>query len=302
MTKFQEHLGSQSKLNDAVETDAAGEDDLSLTSSTTPPNGSQQDEASPPASFIQSVGRALSVLELFSDRRPALTIAEIAALTGLNRATSYRFAHTLRQLGYLEEIGGGKFRPGNKAIALGQSALRSLELPELALPHLQKLRDVTHETVNLGVLKGTEMIFMARILGDSLLNFRFYVGMRIPAYLSTMGRAMLAFLDPVEAEAVLMRTERTAQTDRTKTSVEDLLSEFAHIREQGYAVVDEELAMGLRGIAAPILNRDGYPIAAVNVSISRPLDENSLKTFLVPALMETVGEITKLAQSLDLGS
>ena len=112
---------------------------------------------------IQSVRRALMILELFSDSRPALSMSEIAGLTGLNRATCYRFCQTLLKLGYLEEVDERRLRPGLKAISLAHSALRSRELPELAMPYLRELRRKTDETVNMALLDGTDVVYIARV-------------------------------------------------------------------------------------------------------------------------------------------
>ena len=248
---------------------------------------------------IQSVSRALQILELFSDRRPALNVSEVAELTGLNRATCYRFCQTLRQLGYLEEIDERRFRPGLKAASLAHSALRSRELPELALPYLRELRDEVQEAVNLGLLDGTEVVYVARVLSDHLISLRLYVGSRLPAYASSLGRAMLAFLPDDEAQAIIDRSELKPITRHTITDRRRILAELQRVRAQGYAFNDQEIAEGLRGVAAPVLSAAGRPIAAVNISIPRPLDGPAeVATVLAPKVMETARTISALASQL----
>ncbi len=248
---------------------------------------------------IQSVARALTILELFNDRRPALNVSEVAELTGLNRATCYRFCQTLRQLGYLEEIDERRFRPGVKAISLGHSALRSRELPELAMPYLRELRRETNETVNMALLDGTDVVYVARVLSDHLISLRLYVGSRLPAYASSLGRAILAFLPQEEAEAILDRSDLQPITSHTIVDRRRLEAELRRVRARGYVVNDQEIAEGLRGVAAPVLGATQRPIAAVNISIPRPLaGPDEIDKVLAPAVVETARAISALANQL----
>jgi IclR family pca regulon transcriptional regulator len=248
---------------------------------------------------IQSVSRALSILELFSDTRPALSVSEVAELTGLNRATCYRFCQTLRQLGYLEELGDRRFRPGLKAVSLAHSALSSRELPELAMPYLQRLREEINETVNMGLLDDTEVVYVARVLSDHLISLRLYVGSRLPAYASSLGRAILAFLPEEEAESIIDRSELKQLTDHTIVNRKRLTAELKQIRERGYALNDQEIANGLRGVAAPVLTEFGQPLAAINISIPHPLTgPEEIEDVLAPKVMATAREIGLLAGKL----
>lgn len=248
---------------------------------------------------IQSVSRALSILELFSDKRPSLRVSEVAELTGINRATCYRFCQTLRELGYLEELGGRRFRPGLKAVSLAHSALSSRELPELALPYLRQLRETVNETVNMGLLDDTDVVYVARVLSDHLIALRLYVGSRLPAYASSLGRAQLAFLPEEEAEEILDRSELTPITSHTIINRRRLTAELKRIRSRGYALNDQEIANGLRGVAAPVLAASGRPIAAINISVPRPLSEpGEIENVLAPKVMATARDIGALAGKL----
>lgn len=248
---------------------------------------------------IQSVQRALAILELFSDRQPALSVSEIADLTDLNRATCYRFCQTLRTLGYLEEIDQRRFRPGLKAIGMAHAALRSRELPELAAPYLQELRRTTGETVNMGLLDDLEVVYVARIESDHLISLRMYVGSRLPAYASSLGRAMLAFMPEEEAARMIERSDRTSITANTLTDPRRLMAELRKVRSRGYALNDGEIATGLRGVAAPVLSAARRPIAAVNISIPRPLDApDEIERALAPRVIETAKAISSLVAQL----
>jgi PcaR/PcaU/PobR family beta-ketoadipate pathway transcriptional regulator len=248
---------------------------------------------------IQSVSRALSILELFSDKRPSLSVSQVAELTKLNRATCYRFCQTLRQLGYLEELDDRRFRPGLKAVSLAHSALSSRELPELALPYLRQLRQDTDETVNMGLLDDTEVVYVARVLSDHLISLRLYVGSRLPAYASSLGRAQLAFLPPDEAEDIIDRSNLERITGHTIVNRRRLTAELRRIRERGYALNDQEIADGLRGVAAPVLSATGRPIAAINISIPHPLRAaGEIEDVLAPMVIRTAGSIGELAAKL----
>jgi DNA-binding IclR family transcriptional regulator len=249
------------------------------------------------ANGIQSVSRALGILELFGEQRPALTTSEIAQLTGLNRATAYRFCQTLLSLGYLEETQPRTFRPGVKAISLARAALSSRELQELARPYLRELRDKTGETVNMAIPDGPDVVYVSRLLSDNLLALRLFVGSRLPAYASSLGRAILAFLPEDEVQRLLDEHEPHAITDRTITDRRRLLAELRRIRTLGYAFNDQQLVMGIRGIAAPVMGVSGRPIAAINLSIARPLEQGEIER-LGAQVVETANAIGDLATQL----
>jgi IclR family pca regulon transcriptional regulator len=161
------------------------------------------------------------------------------------------------------------------------------------------LREEVQEAVNLGLLDGTEVVYVARVLSDHLISLRLYVGSRLPAYASSLGRAMLAFLPDDEAQAIIDRSELKPITRHTITDRRRILAELQRVRAQGYAFNDQEIAEGLRGVAAPVLSAAGRPIAAVNISIPRPLDGPAeVATVLAPKVMETARTISALASQL----
>lgn len=247
---------------------------------------------------IQSVSRALGILELFDERHPMLTTSEVATLTGLNRATAYRFCQTLLGLGYLEETRPRTYRPGVKAISLARAALSSRELPELALPYLRALRDDTGETVNMAIRDGADVIYVSRLLSDHLLALRLFVGSRLPAYATSLGRAILAFLPEEETAKVLDARVLEPITEKTITDRRRLLAELRRIKNVGYAINDEEMVAGIRGIAAPVFGVSGRPVAAINLSISRRLDPREIEDELAPKVVETAKAVSDLATQL----
>jgi DNA-binding IclR family transcriptional regulator len=244
---------------------------------------------------IQSVVRALRILELFDENRPALTTSEIASLTGLNRATAYRFCQTLLGLGYLEETGHGTLRPGLRAISLARAALSSRELPELAMTYLRDLQAKTGETVNMAVLDGEEVVYVSRLLSDHLLTLRLFIGSRLPAWSTSLGRAILAFMDDEDVDRVLASSDLTRRTERTIVDPDKLRAELRRIRTRGYALNNQEFALGLTGIAAPVFGVSGQPIAAINLSIPHPVEKRKIESELAPAVIEAARSISDLA-------
>jgi DNA-binding IclR family transcriptional regulator len=238
------------------------------------------------------------ILEHFSDRRPALTMSEIAELTGLNRATSYRFCQTLLSLGYLEEADERRLRPGMKAVSLARAALSSHELPDLALPHLRELHDSTGETVNMALLDEADVVYVSRLLSDDLLALRLFVGSRLPAYASSLGRAMLAYLPEEETEALLDRHDMKSFTEFTIVDRARLLAELRRSRRRGYALNNQELVVGICGVAAPVFGVSGRPVAAINISLTRVPERDEVEGRLAQAVMETARAISELATQL----
>jgi IclR family pca regulon transcriptional regulator len=207
------------------------------------------------------------VLRLFTPEEPWLSLSEIALRAGLSKATALRFVSTLKALGYLEQSAQTKhYRPSLAVLDLGYAALASLDLRELALPVLQRLSATTGELADMGVLAGTEIVWIECVKMKDLLSTRIEVGTRLPAYCTAMGKVLLASLLPDHRERVLAQMELTAHGPNTITSMERLRAELDRVQMQGYAVQDEEVMAGSRTVAAPVFDRAGEAIAAINVA------------------------------------
>jgi IclR family pca regulon transcriptional regulator len=241
--------------------------------------------------FVQSLERGLSVIRALSAPEPQ-TLSDVARATGLTRAASRRFLLTLQQLGYVH-LSGTRFQLTPQVLELGYAYLSSLTLPEVAQPHLEKLVDEIHESSSVSVLDGTDVVYVARVPTRRIMRVAISVGTRFPAYATSMGRVLLAGLDPEALEDVLERTELVALTPETIHAPAPLHIELDRVREQGYALVDQELEAGLRSIAAPIRNRSGAVVAAINVSAhaTRPVDD--VVGTLLPPLLATAGAIER---------
>jgi IclR family pca regulon transcriptional regulator len=234
------------------------------------------------AGFSQSLERGLAVLSSFTPDRPALGISELARKLGLTRSTTHRYVATLATLGYLhqDEV-TRKYRLGARVLDLGFSVLGSLELREIAGPHLRRLTDV---------------ILIDRVRGRPgryhHLEFSLHAGSRLPSYCSATGKALLAFLPRPDLDRVLDRINFVQRGPHTLTSKTALLANLEQVRRTGIAVNDEELDSALRSIAAPVCSRSGEVVAAVNVSIPwSPVPITELISRLGPTIQATARQI-----------
>jgi IclR family transcriptional regulator, pca regulon regulatory protein len=233
--------------------------------------------------FVQSLERGLAVIRAFDARRPELTLSEVATATGVTRAAARRFLLTLADLGYVRSD-GRFFSLSPRVLELGYAYLSSLSLPEVAEPHLEALVAKVNESSSVSVLDNGDIVYVVRVPTSRIMTVAISVGTRFPAYATSMGRVLLAGLPHAELEAYLRSLRLKRHTSRTVRSVAALRAELARVRSQGWALVDQELEEGLRSVAAPIRDRTGRTIAAVNVSAhaSRTTIDSMRRIFLPP--------------------
>ncbi|MGW2288699.1 IclR family transcriptional regulator domain-containing protein [Streptomyces phaeochromogenes] len=222
--------------------------------------------ARPGRDFIESLARGLSVLTAFGPGRHALTNAEIARITALPRATVRRALITLDHLGYVTGR-DGLYRPNAAVLSLGYAPLSRLSPAELAQPHLTALSRRLSDSASMTVLTGSEILYVARAATARLMTVNATVGGRLPAYATAMGRVLLAGLAGDERAAVLASSPLTALTPHTVTDLEELLQLVERAADEGYALVDGELEVGLRSMAVPVRGQDGRVRAAINVAM-----------------------------------
>lgn len=214
--------------------------------------------------FVASLEKGLAVIEAFEAGRPRLTLSDVAKLTGTTRAAARRYLRTLTRLGYAD-FDGRFFSLTPRILRLGYAYLSSAPLPSRLLPFLEKISQDTGESSSAAMLDGDEIVYIARSATRRILSIGLGVGSRLPAYCTSLGRAILAHSPPDEIEAWLDRVSLDQRTPLTITDRGRLLAELARVREQGYAIVNEELELGLRSIAVPIRREDGSVQLAVNV-------------------------------------
>jgi IclR family transcriptional regulator, pca regulon regulatory protein len=251
-------------------------------------------QAKPGDSYVQSFARGLSVIRAFNAEHPEQTLTEVAAATGLTRAGARRILLTLQTLGYVE-ADGRLFRLTPRILDLGFAYLTSMPFWNLAEPVMEQLSEQVHESCSAAVLDHAEIVYVLRVPTRKIMAINLSIGSRLPAYCTSMGRVLLATLDDAELDATLARSPLKAHTPRTLTDPAELKEAIALVRRQGWAIVDQELEAGLISLSAPIRNRRGQVIAAMNISgnAQRHSAKQMVKTFLEP-LLEAAQSVSEM--------
>jgi IclR family pca regulon transcriptional regulator len=233
---------------------------------------------------VQSLARGLAVIRAFGPDRPEMTVSDVARATGLTRAAARRFLHTLVDLGYVG-TDGRLFSLRPRVLELGYAYVSSLPLPSLALPHLERLTEQVGESSSVSVLDGDDIVYVARVAIHKIMTVAISVGTRFPAYATSMGRVLLAHAEPGWLEDYLSRVTLHPLTPRTVTDPARLREILTDVRARGFAVVDQELEAGLRSVAAPVRDRAGSVVAAMNVSAPVTRGEvDAVRAELLPPL------------------
>lgn len=247
----------------------------------------------PGDSYVQSFARGLAVIRSFSAEAPSQTMTEVAQRTGLTRAGARRILHTLHALGYVE-MEGRQFRLTAKVLDLGFAYLSSLPLWSLAEPFVEALVRDVHESSSAAVLDGTDIVYVLRVPTHKIMSINLGVGSRLPAYCSSMGRVLLAGLDDTALNTYLSSGHFPARTPRTLTDPALLREEIMRVRQQGWALIDEELEVGLISVAAPVRGRNGKVLAAVNVGLhSSRMSAAAVQETILPKLQATARQISE---------
>lgn len=220
-----------------------------------------------------------------------MTLSEVARVTGLTRAATRRFLLTLQRLGYVT-LDDREFSLSPRTLELGYAYLSSTPFWELAQPHMESLVDRLHESSSISVLDGDEIVYVSRVPTKRIMTISLSVGSRLPAYPTSMGRVLLAAAADDVLDAYLDRVELVPLTTRTTTDRDALRRQVLEIREQGWALVDQELEDGVRSVAAPLRDADRRVIAAINVSAHAARTTlDRLRRGFVPLLLETAAAI-----------
>ena len=243
------------------------------------------DRQSDERDYVRSLARGLEVIRAFNRFRARMTLSEVARQTGMTRAGARRILRTLVRENYAE-TDGKHFSLRPRVLELGFSYLSSIPFWETAQPIIREVVSETRESCSGAVLDDTEIVYVARVPMQRVMTVGLSIGSRLPAYCTSMGRVLLAELPEDEREAILARTTLEALTPHTVRNMVDLRECIETARRQGWALVDQELEIGLRSIAVPIRNRRGDCIAALNIGTHAgrvSLDE--MKDRLLPPLL-----------------
>jgi IclR family pca regulon transcriptional regulator len=243
---------------------------------------------------MAGLAKGLRVIETFSAEQPRQSIAEVAAGSGLDRATARRCLLTLTQAGYAD-WDGKFFTLTPRVLRLGTACLASMPMPQIVQPALDRLADRIGESTSVAILDGAEIVYVARAAHRKVMSISLMPGSRLPAYCTSLGRVLLAALPEDRARALLGAAPLPARTPRTVTEPEAILALLPGIRAAGHARIDQEVEMGLRSLAVPLVSSRGMVIAAVNVGLAAsPEPMAAVAARLLPALTEMAAEVRTL--------
>jgi IclR family pca regulon transcriptional regulator len=244
--------------------------------------------------IVGALVRGLEVLRAFNAEHPSLSMTELAHVLGWNRTAPFRLVYTLQKLGYLHQDQQTKrYSLGSRVMELGFEYLHSLQLPDLAQPYLERLREETSASAHLGILEGAEVVYVARVQTRLMSASNIHIGSRLPAHATSMGKVLLAFQPAETLERLVKDSRLTAYTVRTITDPVKLRRELIAIRERGYVFNDQEFELGVRSIAAPVYGQGGKVIAALNVSAPTPvLTDEKVDQVAIPAVRRATAELS----------
>ena len=250
----------------------------------------------PGDAYVQSFARGLEVIRSFSAVAPRQTLSEVAARSGLTRAGARRILLTLQSLGYVE--GDGKqYALTPRILDLGFAYLSSMPMWNRAEPVMEALVAEVKESCSAAVLEGDDIVYVLRVPTRKIMSIGLGVGSRLPAYCTSLGRMLLASLDDEDLAQRLGTGPLPAHTKNTLTDPEAVLAKVRQARKQGWCLVNQELEEGLVSIAAPIVDRNGQAVAALNISgQANRTPPRLMQESVLPPLLRAAQEISaKLA-------
>jgi IclR family pca regulon transcriptional regulator len=240
---------------------------------------------------VGSLEKGLAVLDALAAHPRGLTLTETAEAVGLTRAGARRLLLTLVTTGHARQD-GRLFMLTPRLLTLARSWLEGVPLWEFALPHMRAVAEALNESCSAAVLAGTDVVYVARVPGERIMLVALHVGTRLPAWCTSMGRVLLGGLPPVELAAALSASRLVANTPKTETNPDALAHLIAQAAQDGYALVDGELELGLMSIAVPIRDRSGRIAGAINVPAqSARYTPATLKAAALPLLRQAAADI-----------
>jgi IclR family pca regulon transcriptional regulator len=243
--------------------------------------------------FIEAIARGLDVIRAFGPGQPVMSLAGVAGASDLPRPTARRILLTLEQLGYVRQVGPGGYELTPRVLDLGMSYVLSRGLWEVARPHMESLVARTRESSSIAQLDGSDIVYVARVAVPKIVTLAVTIGTRFPAMQTSLGKVLLAALPLAEAERVLAEPSRSGITPRWQPDASERAAALREVRARGWALTDEQLALGIRSVAVPLRDGEGRVIAALNVNshaAETPLEV--LTGEHLPLLLQTAGAIS----------
>jgi IclR family pca regulon transcriptional regulator len=252
-----------------------------------------------PKNTVRSLAKGFKVLEVFTATETQFSLSEIATRSGLDAGTAFRMINTLVQLGYIQKLPQSKkYRLTLKVLDLGFSAIARSDLRTVSRPILRSLVSEINEAASLAALDGFDMVYLERVhAGLSRMGVDVRIGTRLPAYYTAVGQAVLAFLPLESVRRILKTGKRIKITPDTPTTIAEIERQLRSVRKRGYAVADPKVVIGLRVIAAPVLDADGHSLAAI--SVATPLTNITSKEYvkrMSKPLLKATAEVGKAMQ------
>jgi IclR family transcriptional regulator, pca regulon regulatory protein len=240
--------------------------------------------------FIEAIARGFDVVKAFGPQRPVMTLSEVATAAGLARPTARRILLTLEALGYARSSGGG-YALTPRVLELGVSYVQSMGLWEVARPQMERLVAQTHESTSMAQLDGSDIVYVARVAVPKIIALQVTIGTRFPALQTSLGKVLLAALPPAELADVLAQPSRSGVMPRWQPGIDERDAALRDVRAKGWALTDEQLAGGIRSVAAPVRDGSGRVIAAMNVTVhAAETSVGKLVGEFLPLLLSTAGE------------
>ncbi|MGH8866382.1 MAG: IclR family transcriptional regulator domain-containing protein, partial [Actinomycetes bacterium] len=242
--------------------------------------------------FIESIARGFDVVKAFDAKRPVMTLSEVSTVTQLARPTVRRILRTLEALGYVRPVDGG-YALTPRVLELGLTYVQGMGLWDVARPHMERLVSRTHESTSIGQLDGSDIVYVARVAVPKLIALAVQIGTRFPAPPTSLGKVLLAGLGSDELDRVLAEPSRAGVEARWRPDRAELDIELREVRARGWALTDEQLASGIRSIAAPVRDGSGRVVAAMNVTVHAA--ETSVRTLTedhLPLLLQTASAVS----------
>ncbi|MFC8848285.1 MULTISPECIES: IclR family transcriptional regulator C-terminal domain-containing protein [unclassified Micromonospora] len=243
--------------------------------------------------FIEALARGLDVLRCFRPGQAVMTLSEVAGVTGLARPTVRRILLTLEELGYVRVADRG-YALTPRVLELGMTYINSLTMWDVARPHMQRLVGQTGESTSMAQLDGGDIVYVARVAVPKIVTLAVTIGTRFPAPATSMGKVLLAALDPADLDRVLAEPTRSGVVSRWQPDRAELGRALRDVRAKGWALADQDLAPGIRSVATGVRNGDGRIVAALNVTVHAA--DTSVETLVdehLPRLLRTAADISR---------
>ncbi|HEX2175292.1 MAG TPA: IclR family transcriptional regulator C-terminal domain-containing protein [Nocardioidaceae bacterium] len=242
--------------------------------------------------FIESIARGFDVVKSFDPHRPVMTLSEVATAASLARPTARRILRTLESLGYVRASGGG-FTLTPRVLELGLTYVQAMGMWEVARGHLEGLVARTHESSSIAQLDGSDIVYVARVAVPKIITLAVQIGTRFPAPPTSLGKVLLAGLDADGLDGALAQPSRAGVVARWQPDRAELDTALREVRARGWALTDEQLASGIRSIAAPVRDGDGRVVAAMNVTVhAAETSVHTLTEQYLPLLLQTAGALS----------